>query len=196
MHEDSSFWRCVVCQQRHLCCDIIHGSFYVNDCLTYARSKEEVQHFIHGTRSVLGNGGFNLTKFVVNDPVMLEDIVPPNHRAKEVTDLNPSEDSKALGIKWCVSSDCFYFQTTTPDDHVPSKGDVLSFVASVFDPLGLISPVVVKGKMIFQQATRMKIGWDEHVHADVHMEWKSPYLMYSSLPYHDALSLRSSMMHI
>ena len=49
---------------------------------------------------------------------------------------------------------------------------IWSFVSSMFDPLGLVSPVLVTGKLLFQEATRLKIPWDEEVPTDLCNGWK------------------------
>ena len=36
---------------------------------------------------------------------------------------------------------------------------MLSVVASIFNPLGLVSPITITGMMLFQDANRLKIGW-------------------------------------
>ena len=36
----------------------------------------------------------------------------------------------------------------------------MQYLASVYDPTGLISPTVVRGKMIFRETCNLKIGWD------------------------------------
>ena len=40
-----------------------------------------------------------------------------------------------------------------------SKRSLLSKVSSVFDPLGLISPLMIRGKMLIQRAWAEKLGW-------------------------------------
>ena len=159
--------------QCDLVSNVVQRSFYVDDGLTSARYEEEAKLIIHSVRSVLQNGGFNLTKFVISDMNMLERIVPYNHRAKEVKDLNPMSDSKALGIKWQVASDSFFFVAVLPQDNTFTKRAILSFVAPVFDPLGLISPIILKGRMIFQRASRLNIGWDDELPQNIQKEWVS-----------------------
>ena len=48
--------------------DIILNSFYVDDCLLSAKVPEEMSDVIARLKSVLSSRGFDLTKFVVNDP--------------------------------------------------------------------------------------------------------------------------------
>ena len=43
----------------------------------------------------------------------------------------------------------------------PTKRNLLSLFSSLFDPLGLISSVVVSMKILFQDVCKDKLGWDE-----------------------------------
>ena len=40
---------------------------------------------------------------------------------------------------------------------------ILAFLGKVFDPLGLVSPIMLKGKCIFREVVELKIGWDKEV---------------------------------
>ena len=40
---------------------------------------------------------------------------------------------------------------------------MLSIVSSIFDPLGLMGPVILKGRLLFQEPTARKFSWDERV---------------------------------
>jgi len=42
-----------------------------------------------------------------------------------------------------------------------TKRNVLKTIASTYDPLGLINPVVVSFKVYFQKLCKEKLGWDE-----------------------------------
>ncbi|GBP91507.1 hypothetical protein EVAR_66097_1 [Eumeta japonica] len=52
----------------------------------------------------------------------------------------------------------------------PTKRQVTSAVMSVFDPLGLASPVIT-GKCMLQDIWRSGIDWDETIEADAHKKW-------------------------
>ena len=43
----------------------------------------------------------------------------------------------------------------------PTKRNLLSLLSSLFDPLGLISGVIVSMKILFQDVCKNKLGWDE-----------------------------------
>lgn len=49
----------------------------------------------------------------------------------------------------------------------------MSEIASIFDPLGLISPVVIKFKIIIQKLCQLKISWDATLPKAIEKEWKN-----------------------
>ena len=76
---------------------VLHD-FYVDDMLKYVATAAEVTRVIQETKRVVSRGGFNLTKFVVNDKDLLEQI-GMSEKATEVKDVLPEAYSRALGIK-------------------------------------------------------------------------------------------------
>ena len=48
---------------------------------------------------------------------------------------------------------------------------MLSRVSSMYDPLGLISPVIIQGKILFQQSTRLNVTWDETLPSELAIRW-------------------------
>ena len=52
-----------------------------------------------------------------------------------------------------------------------TRRQMLSYVSSLYDPLGLISPVVLQGKVLFQDATALKLGWDDNVPLHLENKW-------------------------
>ena len=42
-----------------------------------------------------------------------------------------------------------------------SKRNLLRVVSTVFDPLGMVSPLVIPMKVLFQELCQNKVGWDE-----------------------------------
>ncbi len=49
---------------------------------------------------------------------------------------------------------------------------MLSIISSIYDPLGFISPFVLRAKMILQQLCREKLGWDEEIPEEEYLSWK------------------------
>ena len=151
--------------------DAVERSMYVDDCLKSVISEHEVKLLVSGVPEVLKSGGFNLTKFIVNDSSLLHE-VPLEHRAKEVHDFTPESTGKVLGVKWKISADMFHFELSEIPDHDVTRRKILSIVSSIYDPLGLIGPLLLPGKLIFQDATRLKLAWDEIVPDAIASKWK------------------------
>jgi len=55
-----------------------------------------------------------------------------------------------------------------------TKREILSATSSVFDPLGIAAPYVVKAKLIIiQELWRRNIDWDDELPDDILQKWQS-----------------------
>ena len=50
---------------------------------------------------------------------------------------------------------------------VYTKQNIIKLDASFFDPLGLVCPVVLQPKLLFQELRELKVDWDEVFDGDV-----------------------------
>ena len=68
--------------------------------------------------------------------------------------LDPSETVKALGLHWDAASDFIFYRVNLPESkepvtkHLVTKRLVLSQISKLFNPLGLLGPVVVLAKIL------------------------------------------------
>lgn len=153
--------------------DTVLHNFYVDDCLKSVQSEEEAVLLYHTLRAVCGKGGFRLTKWVSNSRAVLS-AIPEEEMATEVKDLDLDRDAlpieRALGVHWCIQSDSFRFKIIMPDK-APTRRNILSIVSSVYDPLGILAPVVLQVKGILQKLCRLKLGWDVPIPDELACEW-------------------------
>lgn len=49
---------------------------------------------------------------------------------------------------------------------------ILSTLFSIYDPLFIVSPVIITGKKIFQEACSMKLKWDEQLDKNLTTQWQ------------------------
>ncbi|GBO08748.1 hypothetical protein AVEN_35236-1 [Araneus ventricosus] len=82
---------------------------------------------------------------------------------------NP-EETKALGVVWKSKTDSFCFKVTSEESGV-TKCQVLSTRARVFDPLGILGPVVIKAKIFLQKLWLLNLKWDDPLPSKEADEW-------------------------
>ena len=157
----------------HLTTETVKQGFYVDNCLKAVADGHEGIRLIQELRSMLAEGGFRLTKLASNSRKVLESI-PVDERAKSVTHLDLVSDNlpyeKALGIIWNLQDDILIFKVVVKDKPLTRRG-MLSSVSSLFDPLGLVTPFTVRGRMLMQELVRLKIGWNDDIPEHLMENW-------------------------
>ena len=151
---------------------IMHD-FYVDDGLTSVESAQQAKDLILGAREICQKGGLRLHKFVSNDYQVLES-VPKSERAVDVILNLPSEQlpiERVLGVQWSVGLDCFRFSIILKDQPLTKRG-VLATVASVYDSLGFLAPLVLRAKKILQEICSKSVNWDEPLPEEVRPRWE------------------------
>ncbi|XP_054083385.1 uncharacterized protein LOC128920327 [Zeugodacus cucurbitae] len=63
-----------------------------------------------------------------------------------------------------------------------TKRAILSIASSLFDPLGLLAPVIVTAKILLQEIWLLKLEWDESVPQHIASAWKAFVKNFSDLP--------------
>jgi hypothetical protein len=109
--------------------------------------------------------------------------------------LSENDGIKILGIIWRPSSDEFQFQVQIKNLHCQpiTKRIVLSVVASVYDPLGLLGAVVVKCKIFLQRLWLLQFSWDDPLRSEISSEWKE---LSSTLPLLSEISIRRNVIPV
>ncbi|XP_063955063.1 uncharacterized protein LOC135153986 [Lytechinus pictus] len=153
---------------------MVQHNFYVDDCLVSVDDVQRAVKIAAELRSLLLEGGFRLTKWLSNHPDVLESI-PETERAKQAKGLDLNHDAlpvdRALGLSWDIETDCFVYKAV-PKKKPPTRRGLLSVVSSIYDPLGFISPYILKAKSILQELCRLKLKWDEPVPDREGQEWE------------------------
>lgn len=101
-------------------------------------------------------------------------LIPEKERAQGFQDLDLDEDNTPMertsGIQWYAESDQFWFRINLKERPHTRRG-LLSFVSSIFDPLGFLALVILSAKMILRDLCRQKFRWDEDL-PDTVVSWK------------------------
>ncbi|XP_037929938.1 uncharacterized protein LOC119664538 [Teleopsis dalmanni] len=145
---------------------ILKRDFYVDDMISGADDLETLQAIKNETTEILDFYNLSLTKWNSNNV----NITAPNVK---LTDIETARDMACpLGMLWNTKEDyfCFTFQSTNiPASH--TKRNILSLASSLYDPLGLITPLIIKAKILLQQLWIIGCDWDESVPQEIYTTW-------------------------
>ena len=152
--------------------DAINESFYVDDLLVSYDNEEEAIENVNKVRSALKSASFNLTSFSSNSEYVLKSMTN-DYKENDNTTVNMPElkTTGALGMKWNTIDDTIGYEVKLPDQPNTKRG-VLSTIFSIYDPLFLATPAVIRAKRIFQITCSEKLEWDEPLSCDLMKAWK------------------------
>lgn len=145
--------------------------FYVDNLMTGGDTEDKVIEIKRQVTSLLQSGGFPLRKFASNSETILADV--PQSEREAIVEVDDMQYVKTLGLKWSPTEDVFSFSYPHQQKSLSiTKRSILSHMASFFDPLGFINPLIVRCKILMQDLWKLKLHWDESVPHDVFLEWK------------------------
>ena len=94
--------------------------------------------------------------------------------AKQQLGTNPESEAKLLGLSWDKSQDTLSV-TTNKEEPASTKRGALSQLAKVYDPLGLVSPTTLPGKLLYREMCEANLAWDGEFPETLTKRWKEWY---------------------
>ncbi|XP_055599282.1 uncharacterized protein LOC129748642 [Uranotaenia lowii] len=159
--------------------EIIAGH-YVDDLVTSFRNQDEAKIISKQIREIHKHAGFELRNFCSNSLPVLDYLGETNvESVKDLCPGTPNVSERVLGILWDTKLDKLKFPTTMRGDITqliergtkPTKREILRCVMSLFDPLGLLAPYLIFGKILIQEVWRKGCAWDEQVDDETFTLW-------------------------
>ena len=148
--------------------NVIRSDFYVDDLLTGADDFEKLSRIYDEVNCILQSAGFSLAKWFSNHPKFALD-----DRAEKALQFNTSDATKTLGLIWVPEEDHFKFNLELDFLELKAtKRNILSVAARLFDPLGLLCPLVTKAKILLQELWIQKLDWDESIPLSLDTYWQ------------------------
>lgn len=148
-------------------------NFHVDDCLKSVENEVDALTLANNLIVLCARGGFRLNKWVSNSKALLPSL-PEGDCAKKVKDLDLDQGimsvERALGVQWCIKTDSFKFKIELQEKPLTHRG-ILSMVSSIYDPLGMLAPVILSAKQILQELCCLKLGWDEKIPERIQRAW-------------------------
>lgn len=157
----------------------VKDDFYVDDFLSGAPDVQTALQLRREVSAMLESAGLPIKKWASNSIEVLEDVPPADQAIQPWHDLQDEQSVSTLGLVWEPRSDTFGFKVQLPlPAAVLTKRTIMSYVARIFDPLGLAGPTVAKAKLFMQCLWALKstdggrFDWDQPLPARLQQEWK------------------------
>ncbi|XP_055633970.1 uncharacterized protein LOC129774278 [Toxorhynchites rutilus septentrionalis] len=176
----------------------INEDVYMDDVLTGTNNVKEAVDLRVQLEALMRSGGFKLRKWVSNCEEVLHG-VPEEDLAlgrQDHVELDPDPAVRMLGLTWLPKTDGLKLQFSVPEQHPTdtlSKRMVLSIIAGLFDPLGLVGAVITVGKLFmqrlwkFEDANGRKLDWDSPIPSRPRDEWRE---FHRQLPILNTISIK------
>ncbi|XP_055539494.1 uncharacterized protein LOC129726607 [Wyeomyia smithii] len=127
---------------------VIRQGTYVDDVLTGHDDLKTLQQTCEQLIGLLANAKFVLRKWATNDSTVLIKVPTDLWDASNQLEIDRTASIKTLGLLWLPKSDGFMFKIPTLHSQcVITKGVVVSEMSRLFDPIGLLGPVVINAKI-------------------------------------------------
>ena len=151
----------------------VDDTMYVDDVLDSCDTTQSAQHLRRQLSDLLALGGFKLRKWSSNDPVVIEDIPVGDRLSTMEITKDELPKAKTLGFTWEAARDFFTFQIEQPDNNkAPTKRNVLSVIASLFDPLQFLAPFTMRAKVLMQEIWTAGVDWGDVLPDDLKATWE------------------------
>lgn len=159
---------------------ILHNS-HMDDICASTDSIERAKKLTNDISTVLQMGGFKIKEkwLMSGHHEEISNSVTQNkvQIMLNIYDMDPTtKTQKVLGMQWDPLADelsfMVKFETTLNKN---TKRTILSKANSIFDPLGLLAPFIVKIKMILRKiwAHEPKVGWDDDLPTSIELAWST-----------------------
>ena len=124
--------------------------------------------------------------------------IPSQYRASEVNfDDKEVLPVKTLGVLWLATEDVFTFKSyCVSEKFQPTKRNYLKWIATLFDPLGMISPFIIRAKVLMQEIWVCGLDWDDPLPEEISvkmMSWFAELPLLSKIRVPRCLQLREEV---
>ncbi|XP_055615096.1 uncharacterized protein LOC129761402 [Toxorhynchites rutilus septentrionalis] len=161
----------------------IEKQHYVDDYLDSFTNIREATAITKDVIDIHQHGGFFIRNFISNSKELLSNLSSDRIQS---TDIKVIEDKdscaeKVLGVYWNTKLDLIGYRLSLKKLsnevrqtlRLPTKREVLAFVMSLYDPLGLISNYTIMGKILLQELHKDELDWDDEVPKHLSKQWQN-----------------------
>lgn len=143
---------------------VIMNDFYVDNLLIGSNDLNELNKTCKEVYNILGSAQFILRKWISNNSQVLAGL-PFSNISNSTLKLGQNESCKTLGIEWVTHLDILKYKSLecNINTQLITKRSILSTIAQIFDPLGLLSPIIIVSKLLIQHLWIERLPWDSKI---------------------------------
>ena len=154
------------------CYEILNSNIYVDNVFFTGNDEQTLLSMYNECLQRLSSGGFFLRSWASNSNELKDKFLVDKSNSTHGSciekllgyEFNTSNDT----IKIASSSDVSENKVTTPI----TKRFVLSLLSKYFDPIGLVLPVTVGGKILLREIWASKTDWDVEISENLKSDWR------------------------
>ena len=150
----------------------VKRNFYMDDFFKSVKTTSDALELQQQLVVMLKRAGFNLTKLVSNMKDMIKCRIRKSslHQGGRGRNCYPCGTCSRCHLGQRL--DCFVYKVVKRDI-ADTRHNILSLIASLFDPIGFLAPFLVRAKLLLQQVWQFGIGWDETPPSEFLLEWSN-----------------------
>ncbi|XP_060558297.1 uncharacterized protein LOC132718599 [Ruditapes philippinarum] len=144
---------------------ILKKDLYVDNVMSSFSDESTLLDYFQNTRKSMTSAGFILRSWSSKNS-SLRSLA----EAEEVAETE--EITNILGMKWDPISDqiCLAQKTISTSQFI-TKRVILKETAKIYDPLGFLTPLTIRAKILLQDIWKQKFEWDMSLPNDLQTQW-------------------------
>ena len=137
---------------------------YVDNLITGTMCVSAATQLYLHTKSLFASAGMNLREWSSNSPQFLLTF--------DRVDRSTTSPQRCLSLLWSPDGDTLAIDPVQAGIQlINTKRQLLQIIAKCFNPLGLITPVTVAAKILFQSIWLLNLDWDDPLLPDILSRW-------------------------
>ena len=134
---------------------LLYHSTYVDDIIKSTMHIDEAKALARDTELVLSKCGFIIKGWLFHNP----------------SDDESHSQTRVLGVEWNSATDAKTYDVSVNIPLQMTRRNVLEQVMRIYDPMGILSPFVLNGKILLRRTWELKLGWDDPLPMELRGEW-------------------------
>lgn len=154
---------------------------YVDDYLDSFDTEQEASQISKQVIEIHDTAGFCIRSFISNSEAVIQSLpkdLGTNVSLKQFSEKD-SVFEKVPRVYWNTSNNSISYTINMNKlsaevlrgEHLPTKREILAFVMSIYNPLGLISNTTIHGKILLQKLHKKTQDWDHRMPERLGTEW-------------------------